>query len=106
MYEIVEYIAIGLVSALCIFVWIKVFVRLMVSKYGKLKTAKARVVDKYKTETFSKYKGNGKHERYVIVFEVNGKKKGFYVSAFSYGGYRINESGTLKYRGDRIVDFS
>ena len=30
----------------------------------------------------------------------------FYVSELSYGGYRVGESGTLKYRGDRIIDFN
>ena len=37
--------------------------------------------------------------------EIAGKKKVFYVSAFSYSGYRQNETGTLRYRGDRIIDF-
>jgi len=54
---------------------------------------------------FAKYSGNGKREKYVIVFSVGGKKKSFYVSEFSYGGYRINEKGVLKYKGDKIVDF-
>ena len=84
---------------------IKVTVRHIRSKHGPVKTVKARVVDKHKTETFSKYRGNGKSERYVVVFEIDGKQKGFYVSEFSYGGYRKNETGTLKYQGDRVVDF-
>ena len=75
-------------------------------RHGKLQTAKAKVVDKFKTETFSKYEGSGKHETCRIVFEAAGKKISFAVSEFSYGGYRVGETGTLKYRGDRLIDFS
>lgn len=105
MYEIVQYIFTGLIFCLTFFVVIKQLVNLMRSKYGKLHTVKARVVDKHTVESFSKYKGNGKNIRYVVVFEIAGKKKGFYVSEFSYSGYRTGETGTLQYRGDRIVDF-
>ena len=90
-------------------IWLWAMVRLLMkglkSKYAPVKTVKALVVDKQIIETFSKYSGNGKHEKYVIVFSVNGKKKSFYVSQFSYNGYRINEKGTLKYRGDRLIGF-
>lgn len=85
----------------CAVIAIKIFR----SRFGPIKTVKATVVDKNRIEAFSKYAGNGKHSKYVIVFEVNGKKRSFYVSAFSYGGYRIGETGKLKYRGDRLIDF-
>ena len=42
---------------------------------------------------------------YLIVFSVDGKKKSFYVSQFSYGGYRVNEKGVLKYKGDKLIEF-
>ncbi len=101
MYEYVRIFLGGLLFAL----WIVVAVKYLRGRFGKVKTVKARVVDKHTVETFSKYSGNGKHIRYVVVFEINGKKKGFYVSQFSYGGYRLHEKGTLKYRGDRLLDF-
>ena len=75
------------------------------NRYAPIKTVKAVVIDKNKIETFSKYSGNGKAEKYVIVFSANGKKKSFYVSQFSYNGYRINEKGTLKYKGDKLIKF-
>ena len=90
-----------LLFGLCLFAGVKWLIR----QYGPVKTVKAKVVDKHKTETFSKYAGNGKAIRYVVTFEISGKRKGFYVSEFSYGGYRKGESGTLKYRGNKIVDF-
>ena len=70
-----------------------------------IKTVKAVVIDKNKVEAFSKYSRNGKSEKYVIVFSVERKKKSFYVSQFSYDGYRINEKGTLKYKGDKLIEF-
>ena len=63
--------------------WLVVFViamvRMLRSKYGPMKTVKATVVDKHQTESFSKYSGNGKQTRHVIVFEADGRKISFYV---------------------------
>ena len=82
-----------------------ILIRLVKNRYAPIKTVKAVVIDKNKVETFSKYSGNGKSEKYVIVFLVDGKKKSFYVSQFSYNGYRVNEKGTLKYKGDKLIAF-
>lgn len=101
MYEKLQTIAIILFIAL----WAFVGVKLLLRRLGPVRTVKAKVVDKHKAETFSKYSGTGKAVRYVVTFEIDGKRKGFYVSEFSYGGYRMGESGTLKYKGDRIIDF-
>ena len=84
---------------------VSLFIRTMKNRYEPIKAVKAVVIDKNKIETFSKYSGNGKAEKYVVVFAVNGKKKSFYVSQFSYNGYRINEKGTLKYKGDKLIEF-
>jgi len=54
-------------------------------------------------EQFSKY---GKRVKYAVTFLTDGKKKSFYVSEFSYNGYRKGEKGTLTYQGDRLIDFS
>ena len=75
------------------------------NKFTPVKTVKAVVVDKHKTEAFSKYAGSGKREKYIIVFSAEGKKRSFYVSGFSYGGYKLKETGTLTYKGDKIIDF-
>ena len=84
---------------------VSLLVKAVKNRYAPIKTVKAVVIDKNKVEAFSKYSGNGKSEKYVIVFSANGKKKSFYVSQFSYNGYRINEKGTLKYKGDKLIDF-
>ena len=74
-------------------------------KFGKAKTVKATVVHKQSAEIFSKYSGTGKAYKYYVTFQFNGKKKSFTVSEFSYNGYRVGESGTLKYKGERLIDF-
>ena len=83
----------------------RLLVKAVKNRYAPIKTVQAVVIDKNKVETFSKYSGNGKSEKYVIVFSVEGKKKSFYVSQFSYNGYRVNEKGTLKYKGDKLIEF-
>lgn len=90
------------VSALAV---VSLLVKAVKNRCAPIKTVKAVIIDKNKVETFSKYSGNGKSEKYVIVFSVGGKKKFFYVSQFSYNGYRVNERGTLKYRGDKLIEF-
>ena len=84
---------------------VSILVKAVKNRYAPIKTVQAVVVDKNKVETFSKYSGTGKCEKYVIVFSVDGKKKSFYVSQFSYNGYRVNEKGTLKYKGDTLIEF-
>lgn len=98
-----------IMMALFLGLWVVYMVRLLIravkNKYAPVKTVPAVVVDKHIVEAFSKYSGNGKQQKYVIVFSAEGKKKSFYVSQFSYGGYRVNEKGTLKYKGDKLIDF-
>ena len=84
---------------------VSLLVKTVKNRYAPIKTVKAVIIDKNKVETFSKYSGTGKSEKYVIVFSVNGKKKSFYVSQFSYNGYRVNEKGMLKYKGDKLIEF-
>ena len=80
-------------------------IRFIQSKFGPMKTVKAVITNKYISNSFSKYAGNGKKEKYVIVFSVEGKKKYFSVSQFSYHGYRVNETGMLTYKGSALVKF-
>ena len=84
---------------------VSLLVKAVKNRCAPIKTVKAVVIDKNKVENLSKYSGTGKSEKYVIVFSVGGKKKSFYVSQFSYNGYRVNEKGTLKYKGDKLIDF-
>ena len=74
-------------------------------QFGRTKTVHATVVNKQVTEVFSKYSGSGKTKQYYVTFLINGKRRSFKVSEFSYNGYRKGETGTLKYKADRLIDF-
>ena len=79
--------------------------RVTLLRFSPTKTVSAVVLDKQKTEAFSKYSGSGKQEKYVVIFSSNGKKYSFYVSKFSYDGYRIGQKGTLTYKGNKLLSF-
>ena len=87
-----------LVSLLCA-------LRVVGRKLSPKKTVTAEVVHKQTSETFSKYKGNGKVTKYCVVFLAEGKKRSFYVHELSYHGYRVGEKGKLTYQGDRLIRF-
>ena len=82
-----------------------IIARTIKNRYAPITVVEAVIIDKNKIESFSKYSGNGEAEKYVIVFSVNGKKKSFYVSQFSYNGYKVNEKGILKYKGNKLISF-
>lgn len=85
--------------------WIIFIHKIVVNKNAKIKTVKAKVVDKYKDNTVSKYPETFRNHRYVIVFETENKRLSFDVSEFLFAGYKINEKGTLKYKGNKIISF-
>lgn len=103
--NIISIIIVSLFIGIFLLAAIRILVKAAINKNAAIETAEAVVIDKYIIESFSKYSGNGKREKYVIAFSVGGKKKSFYVSEFSYGGYRINEKGVLKYKGDKIIEW-
>ena len=94
------------ITAILIFVcWTLIIRKIIISKYAPVKTVKAKVIDKYKPEMISKYHGTFKQERYIVVFAANDKKLSFDISEFSYGNYKINQIGTLKYKGTKLISF-
>ena len=96
----------ALIAIIVVGCWfLGIIVYCLVRKFGKAKTVKAKVVHKQTAEVFSKYSGTGKAHKYYVTFQINGKRKTFSVSEFSYNGYRIGESGTLKYKLNRIINF-
>lgn len=98
-----------IIASLLLVLWVlailSFFVRLVKNRHAPVETVKAVVVDKHTEETFSKYSGTGTRKKFVVVFSVMGKKLPFYVSEFSYSGYRITEKGTLTYQGNKIIGF-
>ncbi len=98
---------ISCVLMLTLFVcWMIVIIKFLCRGKSPVKTVDAVVVEKYKHKHVSKYQSTFSNESCVVVFSVNGKKKSFTVSEFTYDGYKIKEKGKLKYKGDKIIDFS
>lgn len=96
-----EYVFLG-VFALCAVAFL---VRLLRNVFAPVRKVSAVVVHKQTVELFSKYDGSGKRTKYSVTFLVGDQRLSFYVSAFSYDGYRKGEKGTLTYKGDRLIDF-
>ena len=92
--------------ALGILVTVSCAIKLGRNIFSPVTVAKATVVHKQTVETFSKYSGTGKHVKYAVTFSVNGKNRSFYVSGFSYNGYRKGDTGILTYKGDRLISFT
>lgn len=86
--------------------WVVLIIKFFKNKYSTVKTANATVTDKYKAQTGAKIYGTLNPECYTVVFLAENKKLSFNVSEFSYKDYNIGESGILKYKGNRIIDFS
>ena len=74
-------------------------------QFGKTRTVNATLINKQINEIFYKSCPTGK-KQYYVTFLVNGKRRSFQVSELSYNGYHKGETGTLKYKGDRLIDFS
>ena len=88
-----------------VFLFGAVFYRGFKSMFAPVKTVDAVVVKKYKVDNFSKYSGTGVKSKYVVVFESGSKLIRLYVSEFSYNQYKVNEKGSLTYKGNSIIDF-
>lgn len=98
--------AVGIVFvSIWILAGIFLIIKFVKNKIAPVKTVKAQVTNKHRQEVFSKYSGAGKQYKYVIVFSAEGKILSFYVSEFSYNGYKVNERGTLTYKGNRLINF-
>ncbi len=85
--------------------WILVLRKMMRNRFATVKTVQAKVVDRYQPDIVSNYPGTFKPERYIVVFETKEQRLSFDVSKFSYDNYRIQDQGTLKYKGTKIISF-
>lgn len=99
-------IATWILTGLIAVVYLLVLIRFLRNRFAPVRKRKATVIDKNRIEFFSKHSGGGKRYKYAVVFSADGQKLSFYVSEFSYNGYRKGETGTLTYQGNRLIDFS
>ena len=86
---------------------IGILIRVIINLFSKEKSIKAIVVDKqsYDKQIYRKSQAPFIRKEYVITFLCGNKKKYFNVSELSYSNYKVNQKGTLNYKGNKIVDF-
>ncbi len=81
-------------------------IKMLKNSFSPVKSINATVTDKqtYLRRTFH-LKTPNCEQKYIITFMSGKKKLSFYVSPFSYNGYKINQTGILKYKGTKLIDF-
>lgn len=94
-----------LFSCFIIFLLTAPIIRMLIAAFSSEKTVSAVVDNKYIGQRVSKYAEAGTSKEYFIVFNINGKKKSFRVSEFSYDGYHVKEKGMLTFKGNTLIDF-
>ncbi len=84
-----------------------ILIRLAYSFFSKEKQEKAVVINKqsFDKQVYRKNQASFVRKEYVITFQCGKKKRHFSVSELSYGTYRMHEKGTLRYKGNRLIDF-
>lgn len=85
--------------------WVLIIIRLVHTRFAPVKTIKAQIVDKYKLNTKSIYPKTFKGDMCKVVFKTKNKKLSFLVSQITFDNYKKGQKGTLKYKGNKIIDF-
>lgn len=82
--------------------------RIILNKFGNEKEVEAKVLNKqyYQSRLARKTENFRDEDSYVVTFLAGDKKLSFYVSEYSYNGYKVNQKGTLRYKGTMLIDFS
>ena len=90
-----------------IVITVGLLLRIILNKFGNEKEVEAKVINKqyYQSRLARKAENFRDEDCYVVTFLAGDKKLSFYVSEYSYNGYRINQKGTLKYKGTMLIDF-
>lgn len=91
-----------------IVIMIGLLLRIISNKFGNGRQVEAKVINKqyYQSRLARKAENFCDEDSYVETFLAGDKKLSFYVSEYSYNGYRINQKGTLRYKGTMLIDFS
>ncbi len=95
------FVLIGIVIIICIIA--KIFSNHVFNE----KEVKAMVINMqcYNKQIYGKIQAPYIKKQHVITFQCGNKKRHFDVSELSYGNYKINQTGILKYKGRRLIDF-
>lgn len=73
----------------------------------KEKVETAVVINKqsYDRQVYRKGQAPFLKREYIITFLCRDKKRNFEVSELSYESYKMNQKGTLRYKGSKLIDF-
>lgn len=96
----------GFVLLACV-ILVGIVMRIKRNYAAKIIEVPATVVDKqtFTRTVVSKNRTPEQRQCYVVTFLCEGKKRTFAVSELSFAQYTINEKGTLKYQGTRLLDW-
>lgn len=84
-----------------------IIIRIIKSRRCAERRVTARIIDKqtYIQTVVSKSQPPFKDKKYIVAFLNGNKRLTFYVPREFYNRCEINQTGTLIYRGSRIIDF-
>ena len=91
-----------------IVITVGLLLHIILNKFGNEKEVEAKVLNNqyYQSRLARKAENFRDEDCYVVTFLAGDKKLSFYVSEYSYNGYRINQTGILRYKGTMLIDFS
>ena len=101
----------GYINTIFLFIGIIIMVgfllRIILNKFGNEKEVEAKVINKqyYQSRLARKTENFRDEDCYVVTFLAGDKKLSFYVSECSYNGYKVNQKGSLRYKGTTLIDF-
>lgn len=86
---------------------IGVIAKICFNYFSKEKEVRATVINKqsYDKQIYRKSQAPFTKKEYVITFQCRNKKRYIEVSELSYSNFRLNQKGTLRYKGSRLIDF-
>lgn len=87
---------------------IGLLLRIILNKLGNERQVEAKVINKqyYQSRLARKAKTFRDEDSYVVTFLAGDRKLSFYVSEYSYNGYKVNQKGTLRYKRTMLIDFN
>ncbi len=88
------------------FVFLKFLLLPFKDKFSPVKKVTAQISDKFEGAASPRLQASAlKTPAFVVVFDTGKKKLSFTVSEYSYNTYRLNQKGTLMYKGSKLIDF-
>lgn len=105
--NVMQYISQALIFLLVAVIALGLIRKFFSDYLGKVKTAEAKVLDKYAAnhQMVSNVAPAHIKTNYVVVFDVQGKTMRFLTSVWVYESVSKNEKGILSYKGNRFIDF-